>query len=92
MERISIKTLEILVTRLNKITNSPETPWTRDSNGKMHANIGNFHLSQAYGGVCVHRMHSEGGGITTPISHGHIPKREAYNQLHSFINGLEFSS
>ena len=89
MERITTKHLEVLIARLNKLTNSPSTPYATDDDGKFHAQIGNYHLSQAYGGVCLHRMHNEGGGVTTPLSYGHITKRELYDQLYSFIKGIE---
>jgi len=46
-------------------------------------------LSHAYGGVCLHRMYNEGGGVTSPLSTGHIPKRELLGLLHAFINGIE---
>lgn len=38
MERISEKQLEYLVERLNKLTGSPLEPWTKDADGKYHAN------------------------------------------------------
>ena len=88
--RTSIKTLEKLCDWINEATGSPMTPYTREENGKFTANIGNFHLSQAYGGVCVHRMHNEGGGVTTPIFHGHISKKEAEQRMRAFLSGLEF--
>ena len=89
MNQITIKQIQIQVDRLNQITGSPETPYSKDSNGKFHGNIGNFHISQAYGGVCIHRMANDCGGVTTPIFHGHVPKREAFNQLVAYIAGIE---
>ena len=86
--RTSIKTLEYLVSQINTLTDSPATPYTRDGD-KMKANIGNFHLSQAYGGVCVHRMANESGGCTTPIWSGHGTKKEAEMKLRAFICGLQ---
>ena len=89
-QRISIKRLEAMVEHLNKITDSPSAAHTRQANGKLVANIGNWHVSQAYGGVCVERMTNESGGVSCPIWMGYIPKREAYDRLSSFIRGLEF--
>ncbi len=86
--RITDKQLESLVAEINRLTNSPMTPWTRTESG-MRANIGNYHLSGAYGGVCLHRMHNESGGVTTPLVSGHVPKRELYNAMHAFIDGLQ---
>ena len=88
-DRISIKTLENMVARLNKMTNSPETYSHRDETG-FHAHIGHWTLSQAYGGVCVERVMNEDGGVTCPIWMGHVPKREAYNRLRAFMAGLEY--
>lgn len=90
MERITNKMLENKIDYLNEITSSPKEPWSKNKSGKLIANIDNYHISGAYGGVCVHRMANEGGGVTTPIVYGHVPKRELYNALCSYINGIEF--
>ena len=84
MNRITEKQLQAVVDRLNRITGSPLVPYV----GRK-AQIGNYHLSHAYGGVCLHRMYNEGGGVTSPLSTGHIPKRELMGLLHAYINGIE---
>lgn len=81
--RITEKDLEAVVLRINNITNSPVKPYF---DGK--AQIGNYHLSHAYGGVSLHRMHNEAGGVTTPLNCGHISKRELYNLMQAYISGL----
>lgn len=86
--RITIANLEAVVARINRVTGSPSTPWRREG-GRNRANIGNYHLSHAYGGVCLHRMCNESGGVTTPLGLGHVPKRELYELLHAFLRGLE---
>ena len=86
--RITIANLEAVVARINRLTGSPATPWRREGD-RSRANIGNYHLSQCYGGVCLHRMSNESGGVTTPLGSGHVPKRELYYQLHAFVSGLE---
>ena len=83
--RISQSNLESLVDTINRITKSPEKPY--NENG---ANIGNFHLSYAYGGVTLHRMMNDGGGVTTPLGGGYFTKRELYEKLHTFITGLSY--
>ena len=88
MQRITEKQLENLADWINTLTNSPKEPWTRDENG-LRSNVGNYHISHAYGGVCLHRMSNESGGVSTPLIHGHVPKRELFNAMHAFINGLE---
>ena len=78
--------------RLNAITNSPSEPYTKNENGEYIANIGNFHLSGAYGGYCVHRMCNKSGGISTPFISYHTTKRDLYDRLNAYINGIVFAS
>jgi hypothetical protein len=84
MQRITEAHLQAKIDRLNKITGSPAEPYT---DGK--ANIGNFHLSHAYGGVCLHRMHNSGGAVSSPLSTGHVSKRELAGLLSAYIAGIE---
>ena len=84
MQRITETHLQAKIDRLNRITGSPAEPYT---NGK--ANVGNYHLSHAYGGVCLHRMHNSGGGVSSPLSTGHVSKRELAGLLSAFIAGIE---
>ena len=83
--RITLKQLEAQIEQLNSITNSPQSPWTQGADGKLTANTGNYHLSRGYGGYCVHRMANEKGGVTTPITHHHVPKRNLFNGLTAYI-------
>jgi hypothetical protein len=87
--RTSLKTLETLCRWINERTGSPLEPYTKDENGNFRANVGNYHLSGAYGGYCLHRMHSEGGGVTTPLIHGHVPKRELETAMRAFLAGID---
>ena len=82
------KTLEALCELINTATGSPLTPYTRTESG-LTANLGNFHLSGAYGGVCVHRMHNQSGGVTEPIWSGHISKGKAEVKMRAYLAGLE---
>jgi hypothetical protein len=86
MNRITEKHLQAVVDRLNIITKSPASPYI---DGK--AQIGNYHLSHAYGGVCLHRMYNDGGGVTSPLSVGHVSKRELAGLLYAFIAGINAS-
>jgi hypothetical protein len=88
MNRITDKQLQSLCDYINELTGSPLTPYTRDEQG-FRANIGNYHLSHAYGGVCLHRMVNEGGGIRTILTSGHVTKRELYNAMQAYIRGLD---
>ena len=90
MNRITKKLLQARIETINSILGMPETPYTR-TDDKLVANIGNFYLSQAYGGYCVNRMCNENGGVSTPIWAGYIPAREAYERICAFIAGLTFT-
>lgn len=87
--RTSIKTLETLCRWINERTGSPLEPHTKDENGKLRANIGNYHLSGACGGYCLHRMHNESGGVTTPLVNGHVPKRDLELAMRAFLTGID---
>lgn len=89
MDRITNKMLENKIDYLNAITNSPKEPWSTDKNGKTKANIGNHHLDGAYGGVCVHKMVNDGGGVSTPLVGGNVTKRELYDLLCAYVKGIE---
>ncbi len=88
MTRITQKDLEVLVKHINFKTNSPETPYTKE-NGKLKANIGNYHLNWAYGGVELVRMDNEGGGITVISNIGFASKRDLFNWMYAFLSGME---
>lgn len=87
-ERITQKHLEGMVSRLNRLTNSPST-YMSDIGGKRVINIGHFHIDSAYGGVNLARTCNDGGGISTPIGGGFCTKRELYEKLYSYIRGIE---
>jgi hypothetical protein len=84
MERITTKQLEAVVERINRMTNSPLTPY---SNGKPNAHC--YHLDWAYGGVSLVRMAEVGTGISHPIGGGFFTKKELYFRMQAFICGLE---
>jgi len=88
MERITQKQLEYLVGCINEATGSPAVPYCKEA-GKLHANIGNYHLDYAYGGVKLVRMTNQGGAITCISDGGFGTKRELYNWMQAFIAGME---
>jgi len=87
MERMTKAQLKSKVEWINRLTNSPLEPYTKDDDGKFHSNPGNYHLSWAYGGVCLHRM-CKSGGVSSPLSTGHIPKRDLFERMHAYALGL----
>jgi superoxide dismutase len=87
-ERITQKHIEALVGRLNKTTKSPAEPYT-NVDGKFTANIGNYHIDSAYGGVALHRMECNGGSVSDVFRSGHTTKRELAERIHAFLAGFE---
>lgn len=87
--RIKIAQLEMLTAELNKLLNRPLKPYAKD-NGKLTAQIGNFHLYQAYGAFGLHEMATKGGGVKETIGLG--TKKELYTALHKLIQGVELAT
>lgn len=90
--RITDKMLDTLAARLNKLTGSPEDAYSRDADGRLRANVGHYHISHAYGGVCLYRMYNEDGGVTCvslPHHGGHVPRRYLWDMMHAYIAGIE---
>ncbi len=88
---ISKSDLQYLVDELNKVTNNPIDSYTKTNEGQYRANIGNYHLSWAYGGVSLQRMTNEGGGVSNVSHSGHGTKRELYNYLIALLDGIELA-
>ena len=94
MERITRKDLEYLVECINEATGSPKASYTKrekatSTDPGYRANIGNYHLSYAYGGVKLERMYNEGGGVNTVSTGGFGTKRELYDWMRAFLAGME---
>lgn len=89
MQRITISILRKNAEMLNRMTGAPQEPYTKGSDGQFYANIGNYHISQAYGGFALHRMCNESGGVSDIFSSGHVPARELHNLIWAYARGLE---
>jgi len=87
--RTTIKQLELLVSELNKQLDRPLKPYIKE-NGKLTAQIGNFHIYQAYGAYGLHEMATDGGGIRQTVNLS--TKKELYNALHKLIQGVELAT
>jgi hypothetical protein len=90
--RITVKHLHPLVDRLNRTAGTPSEPWSYDEDGKIRSNIGNFHLSSAYGGHSLHQTLTEYGAIRDVFSIGHVSARALYDQIRTFLSGMEYAS
>jgi len=86
--RITEKMLKRKVDLLNELTGNPAESWTKGDNG-FKANIGNYHLSFAYGGVSLNQMMNDGGGVTDIFNAGHMPKRELFYRICAYCDGIE---
>ncbi len=92
MQAISKSDLEAVVRRINTITKQPletyELQLATDTEPSRYvAQIGNYHLSGAYGGYALHQICNEAGGIRDLFG-GHMPKRELYERMQAYIRGL----
>lgn len=76
---------------LNRIMHRPEAAYTEtieDGKKRYKANIGNYHISYAYGGACLHETATEGGGVHCPVGNYHRPKRELLEAMDNFMEGI----
>ena len=87
--RITDKDLNAMAALLNRLTGSPSTYCANAAGEPFEANIGHYHISHAYGGVSLHRTSNHGGGVSSVLGCGHIPKRDLYNRMDAFIAGIE---
>ena len=87
MQTITKKIIEAQIERLNRETNSPSTPYVREGE-KFTAQLGNYHLSGAYGGYSLHRMETDGGGISDVFGSGHITKRDLSSRISAMMRGI----
>lgn len=88
MDRITQKYLDSLCERINSAQKTPAAPYER-IDGKLIGQIGNYHLSGAYGGVSLHQIANESGGARDVFSCGHVPKRDLYNRMRAYLVACE---
>ena len=89
--RTTTKHIESLIKQLNELTHKPIATnyfLTTNEGRKLYWNIGNYHLISAYGGYDLAQVVNEGGGIHKPLYGGMVSKRELYNKLSAYINGV----
>lgn len=86
-QRITRAHLDAKAATINSMTKSPAEPSCMVE-GKYCANVGNYHISGAYGGYSLHRMSNESGGVSDVFSCGHIPARELAGLMSAYTAGL----
>ena len=85
--KITRSFLEAKARTINSMTNSPlESSSMVD--GKYRANVGNYHIGGAYGGYCLQRMATEGGGCSDVFDCGHITARQLAALMSAYTAGL----
>ena len=87
--RTTLVQIRLLIDELNKQLDRPLKPYIKE-NGKLTAQIGNFHLYQAYGAFGLHEMANKSGAVHETISLG--TKKELYTALHKLIQGVELAT
>ena len=89
MSRVTLTQLQVVIDRINRETDSPMQPYAPDTDGRQRAQVGNFHLSRAYGGFALHRIVNESGGVSSPLITGHIPARDLLGLMHAYLAGID---
>ena len=88
MKRITKSELQAVVDRINRATGNPLEPYRREGDRNV-SNIGNYHLSGAYGGYSLHQMANPSGGVRDVLYCGHVPARDLYNRMLSYLSGIQ---
>jgi hypothetical protein len=83
--RITLSDLESRLFDLNESRGVKTQPYSKTNAGTYKSNVGNYHLSRAYGGFNVHQMVNDGGGIKEPAGGGHVTKRECLERINSLF-------
>lgn len=86
-QRITRAFLEAKARTINGMMGAPLES-SRLVDGKYVSNVGNYHISGAYGGYALHRMSNEAGGVSDVFSSGHIPARELAGLMSAYTAGL----
>ena len=89
--RITEDMLKAKVEELNKLLGRPETAYTKQIGSGAKSNIGNIHVSYAYGGAELHEMMNDWGGVNTLSRGGYVSKRELYAQVSAMVTGIRLS-
>lgn len=89
--RITKKSLQDKVNTINSLLKTEPEPYAAppvEPFAGLRANVGNYHLSMAYGGYALNRMVNESGGAADVFNKGHMSARELSDLLHGFIAGI----
>jgi len=84
-KRITLSDLENRLFDLNESRGTPLRPYSPSGDKGFRSNVGNYHLSQAYGGCNVHQIVNDVGGVKEPAGSGHVTKRECLKRINSLF-------
>jgi len=88
MDRITQRYLNSLCERINSAQKTPAKPYERIDD-KLIGQVGNYHISGAYGGWCLYQIANVSGGVRDVFSCGHITKRDLYNRMRAYLLAYE---
>ena len=81
MARIKKADIENAILDLNELMGYPTEPYNKEG-----SQPNNYHLYEAYGGHALHQIVKGGGSMTI---FGLTTKRELFEQLRSYISGIQ---
>lgn len=88
--KVTLADLNRAIDRLNRRTGNPIEPYTRTGD-IVKSNAGCFVLDCAYGGCKLSQI-VEGGGQRDVLRVGYKSKRDTYNLIHAFVDGIEYKA
>ena len=88
--RITRKFLEAKVAYLNQYLGQSTEAWTKQADGRYRANVGTYVLdhNSIYGGYCLNRICTEGGGQSHAISSKRVPASQMADLISAFLEGM----
>ena len=93
-DRITNRDLDGLCGIINRTLGvEASAQWSREGDKIVQA-PGYYHIDGAYGGVALYRTcdvngDGESHGVHDVFRAGHMPKRDLYNRLRAFLDGIE---
>jgi hypothetical protein len=76
---------------LNELTGNPVEQSCLDPELGYRSNVGHYFIDRAYGGVRLGRIANPDGGMYAVLSNGYQPKRELWNAMRAFIQGIRYT-
>ena len=87
--KVTLADLNRAIDMLNRRTGNPLEPYTRTGD-TVKSNAGCFVLDGAYGGYKLSQI-VEGGGQRDVLRVGYKSKRDTYNLIHAFVDGIDYA-